>query len=54
MDKLLFNELQKSLGQMEDHASGTEVEAVREIVLEAKASDPWSKDMGEMPQKGKQ
>ena len=44
MDKILFDELQKSLGQMEDHAAGKKLKGVREITREVKAPKPLSKD----------
>ncbi len=44
MDKQLFEELKKSLGEMEAHAAGKKVKGLREVVREVKAPSPLSKE----------
>jgi putative transcriptional regulator len=44
MDKKLFEELKRSLGEMEAHAAGKRVKGVREVVKEVKAPRPVTKE----------
>ncbi|MFN0277771.1 MAG: helix-turn-helix domain-containing protein [Pyrinomonadaceae bacterium] len=44
MDKQLFEELKKSLGEMEAHAAGKKVKGLREVVREVKSPNPLSKE----------
>jgi putative transcriptional regulator len=44
MDKKLFEELQQSLGEMEDHAAGRKVKGIREVVKEVRPPRPLSRE----------
>ena len=44
MDKKLFEELHRSLGDMEAHAAGKKIKGVREVVKEVKTPKPLSKE----------
>ena len=44
MDNKLFEELRRSLGEMEDHAAGRKVKGIREVVKEVRSPSPLSRE----------